>query len=125
MQQQIADESIHPMNLKKDMAQLIVTRFWSANEAQTARQRFEEIFQKNDYSNAQEVVLPEGFSNPVWIVELLKTLGAVSGSSEARRLIESGAVSIDDSCIKEFKSEVTHAPGMIVKVGKHRIYKIA
>lgn len=124
MKQEVAAGSLHPMVLKKDMAQSIVARFWSADDAQTARTTFEEMFQKQDYSNAQEITLPSTLANPVWIVELLKALGAVTGSSDAKRLIESGAVSLDGQVIKEFKAEVTYNAGMIVKVGKHRIYKI-
>lgn len=124
MKQEVAAGTLHPMILKKDMAQSIVARFWSAEDAQTARTTFEEMFQKQDYSNAQEIILPNTLANPVWIVELLKALGAVTGSSDAKRLIESGAVSLDGQVIKEFKAEVTYNAGMIVKVGKHRIYKI-
>jgi tyrosyl-tRNA synthetase len=124
MQQAVTAGTLHPMVLKKDMAQQIVARFWSADQAQAARTTFEEMFQKQDFSNAQEVILPTTLANPVWIVELLKALGAVSGSSDAKRLIESGAVSLDGEVIKEFKAEVSCHSSMIVRVGKHRIYKI-
>lgn len=124
MQQQIAAGALHPMNVKKEMAEHIVARFWSATEAKVARETFEEIFQKQDYSHAQSIKLDESLPNPIWIVELLKALKAVAGSSEAKRLIEAGAVLLNGEVIKEFKAEVHHQSGTIVKVGKHRIYKI-
>lgn len=124
MQNDVAAGTVHPMQLKKDMAQAIVTRFWSADEALQGRNQFEALFQKHDYSQAQEVALPDGFANPVWIVELLKVLGAVATSSDAKRLIESGSVHVDEMVITEFKHELTWKSGMIIKVGKHRIYKI-
>jgi tyrosyl-tRNA synthetase len=124
MQNNVATGTLHPMQLKKDMAQEIVTRFWSADEAVQARNQFEALFQKHDYSQAQEVRLPDGFANSVWIVELLKVLGAVTTSSDAKRLIESGSVHVDEQVITDFKQEVVWKSGMIFKVGKHRIYKI-
>jgi tyrosyl-tRNA synthetase len=124
MQQEVAAGTLHPMNLKKDMAQAIVTRFWSADDAFAARNQFEALFQNKDYSQAEEIGLPHDFANPIWIVELLKILGAVTTSSDAKRLIESGSVHVNDEVITGFKGVVTWQSGTIVKVGKHRIYKI-
>jgi tyrosyl-tRNA synthetase len=124
MQHDVAAAVLHPMQLKKDMAQAIVSRFWSVDEAVQACQQFEALFQKHDYSQAQEIRLPDGFANPIWIVELLKVLGAVTTSSDAKRLIESRSVHVDEDVITDFKHEIMWKSGMIIKVGKHRIYKI-
>jgi tyrosyl-tRNA synthetase len=124
MQEEVKSGTVHPMNLKKDMAQAIVARFWSADEAATARNQFEALFQNKDYSQATEIELPSGFANPVWVVELLKVLGAVQTSSDARRLIESGSVHVNEVVVANFKDMVTWQSGAVVKVGKHRIYKI-
>ena len=124
MQSAVAAGTLHPMELKKNMAQEIVTRFWSADEATQARAQFEALFQKHDYSKAEAIELPHGFANPVWIVDLLKTLGAVSTSSDAKRLIEAGSVHMNDEVIADFKAVVAWQSDMIIKVGKHRIYRI-
>jgi tyrosyl-tRNA synthetase len=125
LKQAVAQGTKHPMDLKKDMAQQIVTKFWSAQEAEQARTQFESLFQRKDYSQAQLVVLPVGVASTMWIVELLKLIGAIETSSQGKRLIEDGAVSIDGTVIKDFKAEVTWKPGMIIKAGKHKIYKIS
>ncbi len=124
LQERVAAGNLHPMELKKDMAYEVILRFWSEKEAIAAREQFEAVFQKHDYSQAQDVALPKDLPNPLWIVELLKTLGAITTSSEAKRLLESHAVRIDDIVIDDFKKEITYTSGMIVRVGKHRIYKI-
>jgi tyrosyl-tRNA synthetase len=124
MKKDVANGKLHPMQLKKDMAQEIVARFWSFEQAVQARGQFEALFQSHDYSQAEQVALPCDFANPVWIVELLKVLRAVATSSDAKRLIENGAVHIDDNVITDFKAVVAWQSGAIVKVGKHRIYKI-
>lgn len=123
-QERLASGNTHPMALKKEIARGIIERFWSAQEAEKAQETFENLFQKKDYSKAQVVTLSKDFSNPVWIVELLKTVDAIKTSSEAKRLIESGAVALNEQKITDFKAEVSWQSGMTIKVGKHRIYKL-
>ena len=124
MEERVASGNMHPMELKKDMAYEVILRFWSEQEAVEARNQFEALFQNRDYSKAETVTLPAEMLKPVWIVDLLKHLGALTTSSEARRLIESRAVRIDDQVVTDFKQEVTGTSGMVIKVGKHRIYRI-
>ncbi len=123
-QERVAAGNTHPMALKKKMAYDIISRFWSKDDAGMAQEKFEALFEKKDYSQADEVPFFSDTPHPLWIVELLKKLGAVKTSSEAKRLIEAGAVKIDDVAIKDFKAEIAWQSGMLVKVGKHRIYKI-
>lgn len=123
---QVSANKLHPMDLKKQMAHEIVATFWSKPEADAAQNQFQSLFQEKDLSQATEIKLPENLINTkVWIVKLLQDLKAVQSSSEVKRLIDSGAVLIDDVVIKDFKAEVQVKKGMTIKVGKHRIYKIA
>ncbi len=124
MQDDVKVGTVHPLDLKKKMAHQILTLFWSKEEAESAQQYFETIFQKRDLSQAQEVTLPAGTENPLWIVELLKLLGGVASSSDAKRLIETKSVTIDGEAVTDFKALIAWKPGMVIKVGKHRIYKI-
>lgn len=124
MQARIAYGTLSPMAAKKFMAHEIVTKYWSKEEADKARDQFEALFQKKDYSKAQEVALPSTVPNPIWIVELLKALDVVKNSSEAKRLIDAGAVNIDGIEISDFKANVPWKSGIIVKAGKHQIFKI-
>ncbi len=41
------------------------------------------------------------------------------------RLLIDGGVSIDGQKILDFKAEIACQSGMVIKVGKHRIYKLA
>ncbi len=124
MQQAVAQGSEHPMDLKKRMAHAVIAAFWSAEQADDARKNFESVFQQKDYSKAQSVTMPEGSDNPIWIVDLLKLLQAVTTSSQAKRLIEEGAVMVDGVEIRDFKAMVSWRVGMSVKAGKHKIYTL-
>ncbi len=125
MQAAVSNGTLHPMVAKKDLAEIIITRFWSAADGSKARAHFESLFQKQDYSQATECSVIGKFSQPCWIVDLLKEIKAVESSSDAKRLIESGAVLIDGIVIKEFKATITCTPGMIIKAGKHKIFKLS
>jgi len=124
MQQAVISGQSHPMDLKKQMAFSIVARFWGQEKAQEAQEYFQTVFQKRDYSVAKEFMLPVGMANPLWIVELLKIVKAAGTSSEAKRLLEGKAVELDGKPIVDFKAEVTVASGMLLKVGKHVLYKL-
>jgi len=123
-QERIAAGKMNPMAIKKDMASAIIEKFWSKKEADEACKMFEALFQKREYDKAQEIKLSEELENPIWIVDLLKTITDIASSSEAKRLIEAGAVVIDERPITDFKATIRWKSGMIIKVGKHKIYKI-
>jgi tyrosyl-tRNA synthetase len=113
----------HPLLLKKNLAHTVITRFWSGLEADQAQQVFEELFQKRDYTHAQPVDFLL-FSEPLWVIDILKKLEAISSSSDGRRLIQAGAVTIDGEKIMDFKAILTLKPGAHIKVGKHKFYKL-
>ncbi len=114
----------HPMELKKRMAHDVVARFWAPHEADEAQSHFEELFQKKDYSHVSPVNCAEFLGKEVWIVDILRHLGAVKSSSEARRLLEAGAVTLNNQKVTDFKATVVLESGMFIKVGKHRFYKV-
>ncbi len=125
LQEKITEGALHPMDLKKQMAHAIITEFWSPKEADAAQQQFEALFQNKDLSKAKTVDVSAGTANPIWVVDFLKALGAIQSSSEAKRLIETGSVLVDDAVITDFKAVISWRSGMIVKVGKHRIYSLS
>ena len=118
--EQIKAEKLHPMDVKKDFAQQIIARFWSTQDAESARKSFEQVFQKRDYSQAPELEV----ASSLWIVDLLRQANAVSSSSEARRLIEAGAVSIDGEKISDFNATLEIKTGTILKVGKKLMFSL-
>lgn len=123
-QLEIRANRVHPMDLKKKMAYDIIAKFWSLENAKEAQQLFEDLFQKKDLSHAQKVDCSQYVNKPVWIVELLKHVGSVSSSSEARRLITEGAVSLDGTKITDINANVELKQNQHLKVGKHRFYTI-
>lgn len=120
----VVSGKVHPFSIKKQIAQAIISRFWSFDEAQQAYAEFEAVFQKGDLTNAPEIQLSYQSGELVWIATLLRALKMVESSSQAKRLIESGAVLIDGQKITDFHYKVAIHDGMIVKAGKHMIGKV-
>jgi tyrosyl-tRNA synthetase len=120
----VQQELLHPLACKKMMAHCIVQRFWSRAGADEGQVSFEALSQQKDYSQARELILEKQFTSPTWIVEILKALGSVQTSSEARRLIDDGAVAVNQEKVIDFKASIALVSGSVIKVGKHRIYKV-
>jgi tyrosyl-tRNA synthetase len=116
--------SMHPMELKKKLAHMIVSRFWSITDADLGQEQFEHLFQEKKYDVAKEFVIEQLEIKPVWIVDLLKNIGAVTSSSDAKRLIDAKAVSIDGNLVTDFKAMIVCQNNMIVKSGKHCIVSL-
>ncbi|MCX7704274.1 MAG: tyrosine--tRNA ligase [Planctomycetota bacterium] len=63
-------------------------------------------------------------SESIWIVNLVKSAGFASSSSEARRLVQQGGVSLDGETISNPEQNVNLKDGMVLKVGKNRWARI-
>lgn len=124
LQERVAAGTTGAMALKKKMAHDITAKFWSKDEADQAEQQFEALFQNKDYSKATSFTLPKDTPNPLWIIELMKLLSAIKTSSEGRRLIQEGAVKVDDEKITDFQANIVWKKGMHIKIGKHRIFRL-
>lgn len=122
MQTDVQAGKAHPMELKKEMARLITAKFWSEQEAAQGQEKFESIFQDKDFSVAKELSVE--LKNPCWIVDMLRETGAIQSSSQAKRLIEDGAVKLDGHTISDFKAEVTWNDGSTLQCGKKFVVKL-
>lgn len=114
----------HPMELKKNMAHGIIARFWGVQEADAAQKVFEGLFQKKDYSQAAEFKMPAEVSSAIKIIDLIKILDPALSSSEARRLVQAGAVRVNDSKVVDVYAIFEWHVGMTIKIGKHTFYKL-
>jgi tyrosyl-tRNA synthetase len=111
------------MALKRQLARRLVTLYYGAEEAEEAEKSFNRVFQAKEVPEEipeYSVLANEG----VWIVRLLTDSGMVSSSSEARRLIQQGAVSIDGHRLDDSEAEVTLRGGEVLKVGKRKFLRL-
>src|SRR5262245_24735985 len=110
---------LHPMEVKKSLADELVKRFHSAAAAQAAREYFESRYQRK--SLPAEIKKQFSVSEPTWICRLLVDLDFAKSGSEARRLIAQGAVKIDGQVICDVNFQFQGDLHKIVEVGRNRI----
>ncbi len=87
---------LHPMEVKKMLAEEIAARYHSPGEAAAARGEFERVFQKRGLPEDMEEVRLAAREGGIWLPQLLKEAGLAQGTSEARRLMAQGAVKLLD-----------------------------
>jgi len=121
----IREGKIHPMEAKKDLASEIVERFHSAEAAKESRQDFSDRFQRGEVPrDIAEYTLV--VSEPqVWICHVLRESGMVKSTSEARRLIQQGAVKVDGERVSDSDQLIEANGRLLLRVGKRRILYIA
>jgi tyrosyl-tRNA synthetase len=120
---QVENGSRHPMEIKKALAQELVTRFHGAAAARSAHEYFEARHQKKSVPKS----IRKQFSapRPIWICRLLVDLEFAKSSTEARRLVSQGAVRVDGEVISDVNFQFAGDAHRVLEVGKNRIAQLA
>jgi tyrosyl-tRNA synthetase len=127
-QRRVAEGTLHPMEVKKELAGLLVGELHSPDAATAARAEFERVFGGGQLpEEIPELELPAaGEREP--LVRVLVEGGLAPSNSEARRLIQQGGVKVDGQTTTDVRATVgtVPAPGesVLVQVGKRRIARI-
>lgn len=122
--EQIAQQSINPMVIKKRLAEEIVTQFHGAQSALEAEEHFAKVFQRGE-TPEEVVTLKSSGGNKNTLTAELAEAGLTKSRSEARRLLAQGAIEIDGKPVTEDLEIGQIKKGSIIKVGKRRFAKIA
>jgi len=117
--EQMADQSLNPMNVKKRLAYEIVAQFHGAPAAREAEDHFARVVQKGEVP--EDVVgLNTSIGLGVTLTAELTRAGLTRSRSEARRLLSQGAIEINGETVKEDMDMAGIEKGSIIKVGKRR-----
>jgi tyrosyl-tRNA synthetase len=112
----------HPREAKDELARRIVARFHGEDAALAASGEFARVFSQSELpSDIPEFSIGEP---TIGILSLLVRCKLAGSNSEARRLVEQGAVRIDDVKVSDPKSRVEPRRGMIIKSGKRGFAKL-
>jgi tyrosyl-tRNA synthetase len=118
---------MNPRDAKAALAEEIVARFHSPDEAQRAADEFDRIFREGGIPEEMPLVAVEWEEERIWLPKLLTAVGATTSSSEARRLIAQGAVYLDGERIKEVEAEIpppAEGHAYILRVGRRKFYQV-
>lgn len=114
-----------PMQIKKDLAKVIVAELHSAKDAEAAQEHFEKTVQKKEMpEEIDEIVLPQALQSGATIAEIITSINLASSKSDSKRLIEQGGVTIDNEVIIDPNAAFEPKEDTIIKVGKRKYVKI-
>ena len=123
---EVSDGARHPMDLKKALAEQIITDYHSSDAALAARQEFERVFAKHELPEDIETREVEASDQKTRLGKILAELGMVASGAEANRLIKSGAVTLNGTRITDPKLEIDYSSPQecLFKVGKRRFMRL-
>tara|TARA_Y100000768_G_scaffold327549_1_gene265242 strand:- start:369 stop:1556 length:1188 start_codon:yes stop_codon:yes gene_type:complete len=114
----------NPRDIKIDLAKELIARFHDDKSADLAESDFINQFQKKNIPDDIEEVSLTLSKSSIPLVNLLKDCGMTSSTSEAMRMIQQGAVRIDEEKIIDTKHIISSGTSAIYQVGKRKFKKI-
>jgi tyrosyl-tRNA synthetase len=114
----------NPRDSKRALARNIVTQYHTPNDALKAQEHFDRVIVNKQAPDDLPIV--EFSESPMPIVELLMALKAAPSKTEARRMINQGAVQVGDMKITDTNAVIGLGPEpVIIKAGKRKFFKVA
>jgi tyrosyl-tRNA synthetase len=135
IERRLSDGSLHPNDAKRRLAREIVELYHGAGEGQAAEERFNLVHRERALpEDVPEVSVPADLvkGGPgeavVYVPALLKALGLVTSTSEARRLQAQGGVRKDGETVTEeelgFDGDGSELAGTVWQVGRRRFVRV-
>ncbi len=121
VQERLRDTTLNPRDFKMKLAHEITKIYHGVKKADAAETHFVKTIQNKEVPDEMETIKASDMS----LVDLLVHTKLASSKSDARRLIEQGAIKLDTQVIKDpnFKVGIPQA-GLILQKGKREFRKI-
>lgn len=117
----LADGSLHPRDVKMELAREIVSIFYGDEAARKAEAHFISVFQERELPPEMPVY---PIQSGVTIVDMLTEAGLARSRSEARRLIEQGGVRLDGRTIERGDEVLDFSGEAVLQVGRRRFVRL-
>ena len=125
LKQGLKNGAVHPKDAKVRLAKEMTTRFYGSDSAIKAASEFDKVFKAKDIPEDIEEKVIAIQTDYVGVVDILKTIGLVPSSSEARRLIQQGGVSIDGMRVSDINLRLPANKNYLLQVGKRRFARVS
>jgi tyrosyl-tRNA synthetase len=113
-----------PMEAKLELARFIVRRSHGVEAAKAAEEHFTRVVRQHEApDDVPEAPLPDG--DPLHLPKLLAETGLAPSTSEARRLIQQGAVKVNGEAVSDLDLAREKLIGALVQAGKRRFVRFA
>ncbi|MBM4042209.1 MAG: tyrosine--tRNA ligase [Planctomycetes bacterium] len=117
----------HPRDAKSRLAKEITAFYHTPEAAESAAAEFDRVFR--DHALPDDIItvrVDPAIIEPtgVWIVRLIVSVGMASSTSDARRLIAQGGVTLDGTRITDVDARLKLSGGETLRVGKRRFARL-
>lgn len=122
----VAQDKLHPMAAKANLARSIVSEFHSPQDATLAEEEFNRVFRNGLNPVEMEEKVLTGSAGRIRLAKLMAQLGLAGSINEAVRLIEQEAVTLNDQKVSDAKAELdlSKSSSYILRIGKRRFVRI-
>lgn len=122
IKKKLDDIKINPRDLKRKLARKLITIYYDKSKALEAENEFDDIFIRSSIpKNIEEWKIKNNENN---ILTIMTDSDLIKSKSEAKRLINQGAVSIDGKKIDDINFNIDTNSIVVLKVGKRKFLKI-
>ena len=119
------EEGENPRDIKRRLARAVVRTYHDEEAAEAAEAHFDRLFVRHEAPeevDERTVTLSEDTAPLYWV---LREAGLVASSSEGRRLIEQGGVSLDGDRVRDPTKELRAGSTVLLQVGKRRFARVS
>ncbi len=116
-------EGENPKNLKMRLARELVTIYHDSEKAHQAETDFTSVFQKGGLP--EDIETKKMPAENYKLIDLIFETGLTTTKSDARRMIEQGAVKIDEQRIDDIEHHLNLEKETLLQVGKRKFLKVA
>jgi len=120
------EQSMHPMDAKKQLAKSIIRDFHGEEAAEAAEAEFRRVFSDRQVpTDLEEKSLPAN-SEPQLLSKVITLAGLAESNKDAQRLIAQGGVLVDDvkADSTRYTLDASAGKSYLLKVGKRRFAKV-
>ncbi len=122
LRQAVQSGQRHPRDIKDELARKVVEKFHGRQAGEEQSAEFARVFSKKELPRDIPVLKIEGAG--VTLIEALVKSGLADSNSEARRLIQQGAVEVAGQKIADPKARPEMPDGTVIRCGKRGFAKV-
>ena len=115
------DPQVNPGDVKRSLGRELVKLYYGQEASLNAEKHFDKVIVNKDIPDKIEEFTLDG---NIQLLDLIVTNNLTKSKSEARRMIEQGAVRIDGEKVNDVNMLIKAGQKFILKVGKRKFLSI-
>ncbi len=127
VRKQLEEGTTNPRDLKARLARQLVRQYHTSEKADQAQEEFDRIFKNSGLPDDMPEFLISAADlkdGKIWLIKLLSMTKLVTSNGEAQRMIQQGAVQVNQVKYNDKNSDILIENNMIIQVGKRKFVRL-